>query len=311
MSDPKPVKRTLLQAEHIIKHYGPVCALQDVSLSLKSGEWLGLLGPNGAGKTTLMRILAGLLPADRGERCLVGESVNLARPGNTSLHLGLVPQDIALYAKLTAVENLQIFGRLHGLKHSLLQEKIDWALSWTGLDHRKHNLVSSFSGGMKRRLNIACGVLHDPDVVLLDEPTVGVDPHARQKIWEMLGDLAGRGMAILHSSHQLDEVETACDRVMILDHGEVIGNGPMDALRKTPGQIVRMRFDGPPPENFFGPSFKIAGNQVEGLLEHPQKELKQLLQDIEKDRLELLELSVHAPRLEDLFRELTGRELRE
>lgn len=222
------------------KRYGVTQALAGVDLTLARGRWLGLLGPNGAGKTTLVRAIAGRVRLDAGRITLHGVDLG-AGPGAglsgdsaaarmARRRLGVVPQELALYERLTAAENLRIFGELHGVTGRTLRERVAWALAWSALADRARDRVSGFSGGMKRRLNIACSVLHQPDVVLLDEPTVGVDPQSRARIWEMLEALRARGTALLLTTHHLDEAEEVCDEIVIVDHGRVVAAGTVEAL---------------------------------------------------------------------------------
>jgi ABC-2 type transport system ATP-binding protein len=211
------------------KSFGETVALAGVSVELGSGELLALLGPNGAGKTTLVRAIAGRVRLDGGTIELGGRPAEApgARDG-----LGVVPQEVALYPMLTARENLETFGRLQGLVGGSVREAVTWALGWTGLEGRAGDLVKTYSGGMKRRLNIACGVLHRPRVVLLDEPTVGVDPQSRERIYEMLAELRRDGTSLLLTTHQLDEAESRCDRVVIIDHGKVIAADTREGLQQ-------------------------------------------------------------------------------
>src|SRR5262249_47383676 len=192
------------------KSFGTTAALQGASLALGPGELLGLLGPNGAGKTTLVRAAAGRVRLDSGSVELLGRPL---RPGSPRPQLGVVPQEIALYGALSARENLEVFGRLQGLQGRALAERVAWALGWTALDARAGEPVKRFSGGMRRRLNIACGVLHEPRVLLLDEPTVGVDPQSRERIYEMLAGLRKGGTSLLLTTPQLEEAHATCDRI--------------------------------------------------------------------------------------------------
>ena len=180
------------------KSYGTTLALRGVTLDLFPGELLGFLGPNGAGKTTLIRCLAGRSTLDAG-------TLRFARGIDQAGGLGVVPQTIAIYGDLTAEQNLYAFGRLHAVPRRDLKNRVNEALGWSNLSDRRHHLVKTFSGGMQRRLNIACSVLHRPQILLLDEPTVGVDPQSRERIYEMLSELRNRGTAILLTTHQLDE----------------------------------------------------------------------------------------------------------
>jgi ABC-2 type transport system ATP-binding protein len=222
------------------KRYGNTRALAGVDLALARGRWVGLLGPNGAGKTTLVRAIAGRVRLDAGTITLLGTQASASHTGAPAVdraaarrarqRLGVVPQDLALYDRLSAAENLAAFGALHGVTGPALRDRVDWALQWTGLADRAQQRVGGFSGGMKRRLNIACGVLHRPDVVLLDEPTVGVDPQSRQRIWDMLEELRAGGAALLSTTHQLDEAQQVCGEIVIIDHGRVIASGTVEAL---------------------------------------------------------------------------------
>jgi ABC-2 type transport system ATP-binding protein len=220
---------TVLEIDGLARRYGEQDALRGVGLALRTRECLGLLGPNGAGKTTLVRAIAGRVRPDAGTITLLGRALQPgAREGRESL--GVVPQEIALYPLLTAAENLEVFGALQGVSAAELAQRVEWGLAFSGLESRRDDRVGTFSGGMKRRLNIACSVLHRPRVLLLDEPTVGVDPQSRERIWHMLDELRTAGTSIVLTTHQLDEAETQCDRIVIIDHGEVIAAGTLEQL---------------------------------------------------------------------------------
>src|SRR3954467_10799131 len=239
----------VLSVTNARKSFGAVKALDAASLDLGKGELLALLGPNGAGKTTLIRAIAGRVRLDSGEIRLFDHVLDGRR---TPPDLGIVPQEIALYPLLTARENLEAFGGLHGLGGAGLTRQIDWALERTGLLARPGEPVKQFSGGMRRRLNIACGVLHRPRVVLLDEPTVGVDPQSRDRIYDMLADLAASGVSLLLTTHHLEEAEARCSRTVIIDHGKVIAAGTMSELvDQTVGRfrLVTLRLDAPFPSD--------------------------------------------------------------
>ncbi len=303
-----------LRVSGVYKRFGEVEALRGLDLELRVGEWIGLLGPNGAGKTTLMRIVAGLTSADKGEFELLGQPIDPTRSARTHRSLGVVPQEIALYSTLTAEENLRVFARIHGVDRRDLDQRVEWALEWTGVADRAKAPISEFSGGMKRRLNIACAVLHEPRVVLLDEPTVGVDPQARQRIWRMLTGLRESGTSLIHSSHQLDEIETTCDRVLIMDHGQVVGQGGLDELVDgVLGSQRRLvvRFNGEPAPETFGGDFQVGDNQVAGEVDDLSRDLPKVLQIGLEQGLEVVDIHVDAPSLEDVFTHMTGQELRE
>jgi ABC-2 type transport system ATP-binding protein len=279
-----------------------VTALDGVSLELREGELLGLLGPNGAGKTTLVRAIAGRVRLDAG-------TITIA-PGG----LGIVPQEIALYPALTARENLEAFGEFNGLRGSTLRERVRWALEWTALAERTKDPVRTFSGGMKRRLNIACGILHRPRVILLDEPTVGVDPQSRERINDMLDALRADGLTLLLTTHQLDEAEARCTRIVILDHGRVIADGePAELIRTIGGgkRMVLLTLDAAlaaPPAGFVALE---GAPRYQGEIEADDAALARLLAGVAGGGRTVLDMEVRRPSLQAVFLKLTGRELRE
>lgn len=297
----------VLTVRNAVKRFGANKALDDVTLELHKGEWLALLGPNGAGKTTLVRAIAGRVRLDTG-------TVEL--PGGSRETLGIVPQEISLYSKLTAAENLSCFGELQGLTGIELRERVEWALEFTGLADRADEPVGSFSGGMKRRLNIACSVLHRPSVVLLDEPTVGVDPQSRQRIWEMLDRLRREGASLLLTTHQLDEAQQICDRIVVIDHGRVIANGAFDELvRQTigPKRRVLLSFEDAAAAQRFNqwPDTTINGALVRCQIENIGRDLAPLLAHVAQAGDDVLDVQIESPTLQAVFLHLTGRELRD
>jgi linearmycin/streptolysin S transport system ATP-binding protein len=220
----------VLDVHHLRKSFGSLVAVDDVSFALRKGELVGLLGPNGAGKTTTVSMIAGLLRPERGEVRIDGKLLS----GDTDpakRRIGFVPQDLALYEELTARENLRFFGSLYDLTGRTLDEAMASALSLVGLAERARDRVKTFSGGMKRRLNLAAGLLHDPDILLLDEPTVGVDPQSRNAIFENLELLKARGKALLYTTHYMEEVERLADRIVVIDHGRAIADDTLAGLR--------------------------------------------------------------------------------
>jgi ABC-2 type transport system ATP-binding protein len=227
----------MLEAQHLRKSYGGLRAVDDISFSVNPGELLGLLGPNGAGKTTTIAMLTGLTEPDGGIVLIDGKPL----AGDTDpakLRIGLVPQDLALYEELSALANLRFFGALYDLAGAPLERAIDAALSLVGLSESRRATVKTFSGGMKRRLNLAAGLLHDPDILLLDEPTVGVDPQSRNAIFENLRTLKARGKALLYTTHYMEEIEKLADRVVIVDHGRVIADDTLAGLHaRAPAPI--------------------------------------------------------------------------
>ena len=228
----------VLQVEDLVRRFGEHTAVDHVSFEIQPGETYGLLGPNGAGKTTIISIVAGLLRADAGQVSLLGQPVTSSR---RSL-VGLVPQDIALYPDLSAIENLHFFGKLQNLNGSELRRRIDVVLDVVGLRERAKDRIDTYSGGMKRRANIAVGLLHEPRLLILDEPTVGVDPQSRNSILESVAELGGSGMAVLYTTHYMEEAERLCDRVGIIDQGRLITEGTRDQLVERLGEKTTVSF---------------------------------------------------------------------
>ena len=220
----------MLDIRHLRKSFGSLVAVDDVSFAVERGQLVGLLGPNGAGKTTTVSMLAGLLTPDRGD-VLVGGARLAGDTDPKKRRIGLVPQDLALYDEMSARANLRFFGALYGLSGAALDKAIASALDLVGLADRINDRVSTYSGGMKRRLNLASGLLHDPDILLLDEPTVGVDPQSRNAIFENLELLKSRGKALLYTTHYMEEVERLADRIVVVDHGRVIADDTLAGLQ--------------------------------------------------------------------------------
>jgi len=219
----------VLEIRNVKKTFGSLVAVDDVSFTVEPGRLTGLLGPNGAGKTTTVSMIAGLTRPERGSVLVHGQPLS----GDTDplkRKIGLVPQDLALYDELTARDNLRYFGALYGLAGQALATAMQAALTLVGLADRSGDRVKTFSGGMKRRLNLAAGLLHDPDILLLDEPTVGVDPQSRNAIFDNLEELKRRGKALLYTTHYMEEVERLADRIVIIDNGKVVANDTLSGL---------------------------------------------------------------------------------
>ena len=309
----------VLQVANARKKFGAVTALDGASFELRQGELLALLGPNGAGKTTLIRAIAARVMLDGGEIKLFDRTVAW---GRTPPELGIVPQEIALYPLLTARENLEIFGRLQGLSGASLAANVKWALQRTELADRANESVKQFSGGMRRRLNIACGVVHKPRVVLLDEPTVGVDPQSRDRIYDMLAEMTGEGVSLLLTTHHLEEAEARCSRTVIIDHGRVIAAGTLHELvEQTVGRhrLVTLRLDGPVNGAAVSLTGSASGVEVDpadsrvlrARMRDVALELPPLLDRVRQTGHLVDDVEVRGPSLQSVFIHLTGRELRE
>jgi ABC-2 type transport system ATP-binding protein len=221
-----------LSLQRVGKDYGPRVAVAALDLEVAPGELLGLLGPNGAGKTTTIAMACGVLAPSRGRISIGGIDLRTA-PRAARAKLGYVPQEIALYGELSAVQNLRYFGALYGLSRAMLDERIAWALDLVRLSDRASDRVKEFSGGMQRRLNLAASLLHRPELLILDEPTAGVDPQSRAHLFDTLRALHAAGMAIVYTSHYLEEVEQLCQRVAVIDHGKLIAIGAPDELARA------------------------------------------------------------------------------
>ncbi len=303
----------VLTVSNATKSFGKVKALDGATFDLGEGELLALLGPNGAGKTTLIRAITGRVRLDGGEVRLFGQTLSA---GQTPPELGIVPQDVALYPLLTARENLSTFGRLQGLSGALLVRQVDWVLERTGLADRAAEPVKQFSGGMRRRLNIACGIVHRPRVVLLDEPTVGVDPQSRDHIYDVLGELRSSGVSLLLTTHHLEEAEARCSRTVIIDHGKVIASGTLPELVDlTVGRhrLVTLRVDAPMDDGARKGLDVDAGDPrvVRARLADVGAELPPLLDRLRAAGRYVEDVDVRGPSLQAVFIHLTGRELRE
>lgn len=297
----------LLSVIEARKSYGNQVALRGVNFDVVPGELLALLGPNGAGKTTLIRAICGRHRLDSGTVEFLGEPIATNDRRQRAM-LGFVPQELAVYPDLSAEQNLAVFARLHGVPAAQVGFTINDALSWTRLESRRHDRVGNFSGGMQRRLNIACGVLHDPTVLLLDEPTVGVDPQSRERIFEMLEELKSRGTAIVLTTHQLDEAQSRCDRIVIMDEGQTIAAGTLEELvSATVGSTQRLTVQ------FVETDSDNSQQRVTETydLGDVATELPKVLAQKQSTDCLLEELSLQRPTLQDVFLHLTGRELRE
>jgi len=281
----------MLALRSVRKLYDGNVAVDGLSLEVHPGEIFGLLGPNGAGKTTTVHVAVGLLDADAGEAFIQG----LGSPHlpEVRAHLGVAPQSLSIYETLTAEQNLRFFGRIYGLAGRRLAERVDWALDFVALADRRRDVVRTYSGGMKRRLNLAAALVHDPDLILLDEPTVGVDPQSRNSIFESILALKRQGRTIVYTTHYIEEAERLCDRVAIIDRGRVLALDTVSALVAAHGGRPALVAE-------------TGGKTIRLETSEPLAELNRLAASGPVGRF-----WVERTSLEQVFLNLTGRELRD
>jgi ABC-2 type transport system ATP-binding protein len=307
----------ILEVIDVYKRYGSTVALDGVRFEVEAGELFGLLGPNGAGKTTLLSLLSCLLEADSGELRIDGTRVTLA-DRNLRRRIGIVPQELAIYGELTARENLEFFGELYGIKGPQLRRRVKEVLTAIGLEDRANMRASRFSGGMKRRLNLGAAIVHNPALLLLDEPTTGVDPQSRNHIFEEVRRLNEAGVTIVYTTHYMEEVETLCKRVGIMDHGRIIACDSLTGLLQKLESSIRFRVP------------RVTGQLRERIKEMPDVSLRErpdqvlevecrdvtsvlpkILTALSDLRIPLQSLEMKEPNLERVFLHLTGRQLRD
>ena len=308
--------------QDVVKRYNTFTALDHLTLSLQKGETLGLLGPNGAGKSTTIKVLTGLTSANAGEVKVFGEEMR----GKTNIieirkRMGIVPQDLALYETLSARDNLEYFGKLYGVHGGELKKRVDETLDILGLADVQKKAPKKFSGGMKRRLNIGCAIIHKPDLLILDEPTVGIDPQSRNHILDFVAETAKQGTTVIYTSHYMEEVEKLCTRVCIMDTGRVIADGTVDeiASRSIFEEVTTIEIKEP------APSLVESIKKIQGVLSCAATDSGNKIISIKSKSgshnlariLEvaapytLLGVSTQKPTLEDAFLSLTGKSLRD
>jgi len=305
----------LVSANAIAKRFGPVAALDGVSLDIAPGEFFGLLGPNGAGKSTFMALVAGIRRLDSGTLA-VGGAGAAAGSAPARQALGLVPQHIALYLELSAERNLRIFGELYGLRGARLRARIDFALEAVGIADRRRGLVKTFSGGMQRRLNLAAGLLHEPRLLLCDEPTVGVDPQSRNAIFELLQGLNRAGLTVIYSTHYMEEATRLCSRIGIIDHGRILALGTIDELLARLPFEEEIRFPSSPRTQALSRELEASGEvatvgAVHRFRPRAGYPMSSFFALTERHGLPPRLFTTQRPTLEALFLQLTGRTLRE
>ena len=308
-----------IEIKDLHRYYEDVKAVQGVSLQIEAGTVFSLLGPNGAGKSTTISVISGLLRPTEGDASIFGKSIS-TEANKAKQHIGVVPQEIALYEDLTGRENLAFWGKMYGLSGAALDERIEVVLEMVELADRQKDKVEKYSGGMKRRLNIGVALLHEPDIVIMDEPTVGIDPQSRRKILDSVKDLNKKGMTVLYTTHYMEEAQELSDRIAIMDYGKVIAEGTNDELVKIVGGLDRIELgfanevDGKmdawaslPGVHSVTPDTTVATL----LVEDSDQTLPHLFEAAALDALKITSVNVHEPNLESVFLHLTGRALRE
>lgn len=308
----------MLKISDLTKRYKELVAVDRVSFEVNPGEIFGFLGPNGAGKTTTINCICGLLTPDSGSVEIDGQDI-FSAPGQVKAKLGVVPQEIALYEEFNAVENLQFWGGLYGMKSKALKSRIQALLELTGLTDRAKAPVKTYSGGMKRRLNMAAGLIHEPKLLLLDEPTVGIDPQTRHQMLDTIRQIADSGTTILYTTHYMDEAENLCDRLAIIDHGRILAKGTQQEIQQIVGENrllkVNGQFDKSVAETLPQKIKDLALiniQETEVLYSLPVKETTgAFLETLVKSGFEIDNLSIKEPSLDSVFIKLTGRELRD
>jgi ABC-2 type transport system ATP-binding protein len=311
----------ILEAHNLVKHYGNVAAVQGISFHIEAGEIFSLLGPNGAGKSTTISVLATLLTPTSGEAMIGGHSIS-KNPMAVRQIIGVVPQEIALYDDLTARENLSFWGRMYGMHGRLLRQRLDEMLAQIGLTEQATKPVRTFSGGMKRRLNVGVGLLHRPRLVFMDEPTVGLDPQSRRAILDMVQDLHRHGMSILYTTHYMEEAAELADRVGIIDHGQMIALGTLQQLTQQVGQSDTVRLQVGEEQHAVAlakalravPGVQQAsatGQHVVLMVRSAAEALASMISKANEIAVKIRAVDIQEPNLEAVFLHLTGRALRD
>jgi ABC-2 type transport system ATP-binding protein len=308
-----------IEMQNLHKRFSDLQAVQGVSLTAQAGEILSLLGPNGAGKSTTISMLSGLLAPTEGDALVMGHSIR-REPEAAKACLGVVPQDIALYPDLSARENLLFWGKMYGLRGAVLHRRVDEVLEIIGLSDRQKGRVDKFSGGMKRRVNIGAALLHKPQVVIMDEPTVGIDPQSRRHILDNVKELNRQGMTVLYTTHYMEEAAELSDHIAIMDHGEIIAYGTHDELIRLVGEQTRIDLT----LNVDAECVLAAWQQVEGvsradalddvvtvLVDDSNRVLPRLFETATAADARITGVDIREPNLEAVFLHLTGRALRD
>lgn len=310
---------SIIEIKDLIKRYDRDIAVDNINLNIEEGEIFGLLGPNGAGKSTTINMLCGLIKPTGGEIIIDGDTID-SRKVDYKRKIGLVPQEIALYENLSAEENITFFGKLAGLRGTLLQERVTEALEFVGLEDRRKAVPKGFSGGMKRRLNIACAIMHHPKIIIMDEPTVGIDPQSRNHILDTVRKLNSMGSTVIYTSHYMEEVEELCSRIAIMDHGKLIAEGTKEQLKKLVASdekiiitVKDVNYNSIEEiKNIRGiKAVDYSQNTLEIITKNPQGLLQDVLYILSKNENRIIGIELLEPDLETVFLTLTGRKLRD
>ncbi len=307
----------IVMFQDVVKRYGQNLVLDHVNIDIKKGEIIGLIGPNGAGKTTTIKALMGLVPIDSGEIVLFDENIK-GKKNFLKNRIGMVPQDVVIFNDLTVRENLNFFGQIYGIKGKELKENVDEVLEFIGLKEYEKSMPKKFSGGMKRRLNIGCALVHKPELLIMDEPTVGIDPQSRNHILESVRELGRIGKTVIYTTHYMEEVQNLCSRILIMDAGHIIANGSVSDLTKrlnveekthivvkksSPELIQNLR-------NVNGiRNVLVTGNKITLFSQTDANNLEEIIKTTQN--CGIISIQNETPALEDIFLTLTGKSLRD
>ncbi|CAI8928722.1 MULTISPECIES: ABC transporter ATP-binding protein [Bacillus] len=308
-----------LEIKNLTKKFGDFIAVDNMSLAIKEGEIFGFLGSNGAGKSTTINMIAGLLRSNEGEISILGKNTK-KHNRFAKMNIGIVPQDIAIYEELTTYENVKFFAGLYGLRGAELKARVEEALQFVGLSDKHKSYPKNFSGGMKRRLNIACAIAHHPKLIIMDEPTVGIDPQSRNYILQSVRKLNEMGSTIIYTSHYMEEVEEICTKIAIVDHGKVIAEGTKEQLKAIITDTKDIWIEVKSVENLDVAKLKeingvkavqIEENVIKVHSDAGLNNLNKIIQHFINHDIEIRSLEEQAPNLETVFLTLTGRNLRD
>jgi ABC-2 type transport system ATP-binding protein len=307
----------MISVSNLTKNYNTIQALKGISFEIEQGEFFGLLGPNGAGKTTTISIMSTILEPDDGSVCIGGFDLK-KNPNKCKSIIGVVPQEIALYGELSAYDNLKFWGSLYNVPKKELKSRIDEMLELFGLDERKNDLVKTYSGGMKRRINIASALLHKPRILFMDEPTVGIDPQSRNLIFEVIEKLHKEGITIVYTTHYMEEAERFCDKIGIIDNGQIIAQGTLEQLKSLCEikETIVVSFENLT-DNLFEKisvewnELKRVDNSIHFFSSEVEKDLSVIILKCNKTGLVISNINIQKVNLETIFLSLTGKQLRD